>query len=102
MKILLLDAKEFAEKEGKVFLILDCSFNMRKYTVEKWSNGWCSVSRFKVDAEGTIIGRIANELIPKGIYNSVTVEVKETSRTYQTISYHLQEFQKERGTICAV
>lgn len=95
MKILLLDAKEFAEKEGKTFLILDCSFDMRNHPVkEEWANGWCPVSRFKIDAEGTICGRIANELTPKGFYNNITVEVKETSRFYSTICYHLKKVQK--------
>lgn len=78
MKVLLLDAKEFAKTEGKVFLKANYYSFFVKNKVEKiWSNGWCPISKFKVDAEGNIYGRIANELVPSGYYNNVTVETDE-------------------------
>ena len=78
MNILLLDTKEFAKVEGKVFCYTNYhSFNMKKYVAHIWSNGWCPVSQFKVDTKGNIYGRIANELIPTGIYNNIIVITNE-------------------------
>ena len=71
MKVLLLDAKEFAKVEGKVFHYTNYhSFNMKNQVGKLWSNGWCSVSQFKVDAQGNVYGRIANELIKSGYYKN--------------------------------
>lgn len=74
MKILLLDKKEFAKIEGKVFYKGEYhSFNMKAKVEKTWSNGWCPVSLFKVDESGNVYGRIANELVPAGYYNNVVV-----------------------------
>ena len=84
MKVLLLDSKEFEKVEGKVFYYTNYhSFNMKKYVSHVWSNGWCPVSRFKVDSEGNIYGRIANELIPTGVYNNIVVSTNETMLQYR-------------------
>lgn len=79
MKVLLLDSKEFAKAEGKVFYHANYhSFNMKNYVEKVWSNGWCPVSQFKVDTEGNLYGRIANELVPSGYYNNVAIETNES------------------------
>ena len=73
MKVLLLDRREFEKIEGKIFHIANYSFNMKKYLTHYWSNGWCPVTQFKIDAEGNVFGRIANELVPDGIYNNIAI-----------------------------
>ena len=79
MKVLLLDSKEFEKINGKVFYRTNYhSFNMKKYVAKLWSNGWCPVSQFKVDTEGNVYGRIANELVPSGFYNNVVIETNES------------------------
>lgn len=79
MKVLLLDAKEFAKVDGKVFYHANYhSFNMKNYVKKTWSNGWCPVSQFKVDTDGNLYGRIANELVPSGYYNYVVIETNES------------------------
>lgn len=86
MDILLLDAKEFSKVEGKVFYYTNYhSFNMNNRVANIWSNGWCPVSQFKVDTEGNIYGRIANEIIPTGIYSNIIVRTNENTlrRKYQ-------------------
>lgn len=84
MNILLLDAKEFSKVEGKVFYYTNYhSFNMKNHVTHTWSNGWCPISQFKVDADGNIYGRIANELVPTQIYNNVIVTTNESTLKYK-------------------
>ena len=84
MKILLLDAKEFAKVEGKVFYYANYhSFNMKNYVTQTWSNGWCPVSQFKADTKGNVYGRIANELVPSGIYNGVVITTNDNTLQYR-------------------
>ena len=73
MKILLLDVKEFSKVEGTVFERGSYSFNVKDKVEKIWSNGWCPVTQFKVDKDGRIYGRIANELVPSGYYNNVII-----------------------------
>ena len=73
MRVTLLDAKEYAKVKGKEFNRQLTSYNMRKYTGRLWSNGWCPISVMKKTEDGNIYGRIANELVPTGIYNGITV-----------------------------
>lgn len=78
MKVLLLDAKEFSKVEGKIFLITNYySFNMKKFTSHIFSKSWCPVSQFKVDEKGNVYGRIANELMPVGMYNNVIITTND-------------------------
>lgn len=74
MKILLLDVKEFASTKGTIFERGSYSFNMKTKVKTLWSNGWCPVTQFKVTDDGTVYGRIANELVPADYYNHVEVE----------------------------
>lgn len=83
MKIMLLDAKEFAKVEGKIFCCANYSFNMKKYVSHVWSNGWCPVTQFKVDTKGNIYGRVENELIPTEIYSNITVTTTDTVLRYK-------------------
>lgn len=78
MKILLLDAREFAKVKGEIFLRANYySYNMKEYTTKKFSNGWCPVSCFKFDLEGNVYGRIANELVPPAVYHNLIIETNE-------------------------
>ena len=87
MDILLLDAKEFARVEGKVFYYTNYhSHNMKNKVTHIWSNGWCPVSQFKTDKNGNVYGRIANELIPTGIYNNIIVTDNSS-----TLNYHYKK-----------
>jgi hypothetical protein len=56
---------------------------MKNHVTHIWSNGWCPVSQFKVDTEGNIYGRIANELVPVGIYNNIIVTTNESTLQYK-------------------
>lgn len=66
MQVLLLDANEFSKVDGKIF-------HSENYYSFKIGKDWCPISKFKVDKTGNVYGRIANELIPKGIYNNITI-----------------------------
>jgi hypothetical protein len=80
--VILLDAKEFNDVEGKVFHCTNYhSFNMIGVVENTWSNGWCPVSQFKLDDndKGIIYGRIANELIPEGVYSGSIVSTSDST-----------------------
>lgn len=84
MKVLLLDSKEFAKVEGKVFYRTNYySFDMKNYVEKTWSNGWCPVSQFKVDTKGNLYGRIANELVPNGYYSNAIIETDDSVLMYR-------------------
>ena len=74
MKIILLDVREFGYVKGTIFERGSYSFNMKMKAEKLWSNGWCPVTQFKVTDDGTIYGRIANELVPVDYYNNVSIE----------------------------
>lgn len=82
MKIKLLDLEEYAIYKGREFYFRS-SFNMNNKTDNVWSNGWCPVSYFKKLVDGSVIARISNELVPKGIYNGMVVECNN-----ETFLYH--------------
>ena len=81
MKIKLLDIKEYAEYKGREFHF-QSSFNMNNKIDHVWSNGWCPVSYFKKLIDGSVIGRISNELVPTGIYNGIVVEFNDKTFLY--------------------
>jgi len=74
VKVTLVDAKEFSGIVGKQLNEVQHSYNMNKKNIATWSNGWCPVSKFKATSNGLFFGRIANELVPCGIYNNIEVE----------------------------
>lgn len=93
MKVILLDAKEYAKVEGHTFLHELCSFHVKKFTsaADEWRN-WCPVSQFKVDADGQVYGRITSETVPTGVYNGTVLETKY-ARLERTLDKYMQEVQ---------
>ena len=81
MKIKLLDIKEYAEYKGREFYF-QSSFNMNNKIDHVWSNGWCPVSYFKKLIDGSVIGKISNELVPTEIYNGMVVEFNDKTFLY--------------------
>ena len=88
MKVILLDAKEYAKVEGHTFLRALYSFKVKQHP-EAWSP-WCPVSQFKVDAAGQVYGRIQNEATPAGWYNNTALETSD-ARLVNTLAKYREE-----------
>jgi hypothetical protein len=82
MEILLLDAKEYSKKNGEEFFKY-YNFDMKRYTYKIFDDGWCQVSRLKIDSNGNIYGRIVSIQddmdfgAPTGLYNNIVVSRRD-------------------------